>query len=162
MGGVIARELVLDHLSQRQLANLKGLCIIASPLQGSTIKDEVMMEMRTVGPFFNHFLRPTFEAMDSVEMLQHFYESSFKQSKSSYYVSRADDFDIKNKTFVDMAVPYKLFAEDVPTHLKVVGKDYFFVQPDKSKFKADDVVVRIPGMTHHMVQRIDSVDSPIV
>jgi alpha-beta hydrolase superfamily lysophospholipase len=56
MGGVITRHTILKHLGEFE--NLKGVAFIASPLQGSTMRDQINRDMRQIIPAFNKFLCP--------------------------------------------------------------------------------------------------------
>jgi hypothetical protein len=52
MGGVISRNLILNQIGTE---NLKGVIFIASPLNGSFIKEEVENDLRRLIPLFNSF-----------------------------------------------------------------------------------------------------------
>ena len=97
MGGVLARELVLNHLDT---SLLRGVVFIGCPLKGSTMRQEVKAE---IGPSMIAFLNNCFEGIDSQEYTENFYEG-FKDS-----------------------IPYKVITESKKTFLPVVGKSFWFV-----------------------------------
>lgn len=68
MGGVLARELILNHLDTTQL---KGVIFIGSPLKGSTMRQEVKAE---IGPSMIAFFNNCFEGIDPKEFTELFYD----------------------------------------------------------------------------------------
>ena len=94
MGGVLARELVLNHLDT---SLLRGVIFIGSPLKGSTTRQEVKAE---IGPPMIAFFNNCFEGIDSQEYTENFYDG-FKDSKTSRDVSAAIGFEQMNKKFLE-------------------------------------------------------------
>ena len=69
LGGVISRNIILNHTPN--LSNLKGVIFIASPLNGSLIKEEVENDLSRLIPLFNSFT-PFDSAITSEEFNQFF------------------------------------------------------------------------------------------
>ena len=70
MGGAVSRSIILNHTGSN-LANLKGVLFISSPLQGSLIKEEVENDLGRLIPLYNSFT-PFDEAITAEEFNEYF------------------------------------------------------------------------------------------
>jgi len=159
MGGVVTRHIILKQLtSDRSLMrekfakNFKGVAFIASPLKGSTMRDEINEDMKCLIPVMNKSLIPHDPIKDH-EYLHHFMESGFPLSKMTLHIDGKADFHTQNEAFLALKIPYICLAESEKTLLPIVGKKYFYVHPDCAILEKDkpETYKVIMGKTHGTV-----------
>lgn len=102
MGGVVTRHLIVKQLVSEKSymkeefeKNLKGVAFIASPLNGSTMADEINQDIKGLISVMNKSLI-SHESVKDQEYLSHFIESGFPLSKMTMHIGSKIDFDSQN------------------------------------------------------------------
>jgi hypothetical protein len=72
--------------------NLKGVAFIASPLKGSTMREEINQDLKDLVPVMNKSLI-SHDSIKDHEYLTHFMESGFPLSKMTIHIDSKRDFE---------------------------------------------------------------------
>ena len=153
MGGVVSRNIILNHMSSN-LQNLKGVLFISSPLNGSKLQEEVENDLGTLISLYNSFT-PFEEAITRDEFNQFFLDSLFARSKASSQIQKAEDFQKENEMFLSLNIPYFVYLESKKSLLPVLGRHYWTTKPEMGRLEKDRSMLR-EGKNHSMVCRIES------
>ena len=129
MGGVIAREIVLNNLTKDQRENLKGVIFISSPLGGTSLKEQVQKDRGWEMSLMNNFVAPVQDSIPPDEFQVHFFKTAFETSRTSVDVLEAKGYLEMNHKFLDLALPYLVVQETEKALLPAAGRAYYIVEP---------------------------------
>ena len=83
LGGVVARSLLMEAMSDKERANVKGVIFVASPINGSdqaeVIKDDLKPFITPFVPFLDNFT----SSFTTEEFSNHFFDAGFSLSNAS-------------------------------------------------------------------------------